>query len=214
MTVAVLGTGQMGAALCRRLATAGVPVVVGSREAARARALAARIADGASTLVEGATHHEAIGASEVVVLAIPFEDVPRVVGEALELLPGRIVVDPTTPWGEHVPPTSGAETIAKLLPAGAPLVAAWKTTFADELALAASAEGHDVFLCGDDAPAKRTIAEMVVRTGFRPLDCGGLEHARTLEGMTRLMGPIAKGLGLQAGSVPAFRLAVHRIDSG
>jgi len=211
MMVAVLGTGQMGAALSRRLAMAGVPVVVGSRDPARAQALAARIAGAASTPVTGASHVQAINASGVVVLAIPFEDVQCLVLEYGEALAGRIVVDPTTPWGEHIPATSGAAAIANVLPANVPLVAAWKTTFADELSVASSTEMHDVLVCGDDASAKRTVAELVVRTGFRPLDCGGLEHARTLEGMTRLMGPIARNLGLPAGTVPAFYFAAHRL---
>ena len=101
----------------------------------------------------------------------------------------------------------------RLLPPAVALVAAWKTTFAHELSVASSKEEHDVFLCGDDTSAKRTVADLVRCTGFRPLDCGGLEHARTLEGMTRLMGPIARNLGLQSDSVPAFRFAAHRLAS-
>lgn len=213
MTVAVLGTGQMGAALSRRLAKGGVPVIIGSRESARAQAVAARIADASSAPITGGNHLDAISASRVVVLAIPFEDVERLVVEVRDALAGRIVVDPTTPWGEHTPPTSGAETIMRLLPPAVALVAAWKTTFAHELSVASSKEEHDVFLCGDDTPAKRTVAELVRRTGFRPLDCGGLEHARTLEGMTRLMGPIARNLELQSDTVPAFRFAAHRLAS-
>jgi predicted dinucleotide-binding enzyme len=164
MTVAVLGTGQMGAALARRLTLAGVPVVIGSRDPARADALAARIGEAARAPVKGATHVGAIAACEVVVLAIPFEDAATLVREVLTCLPGRIVVDPTTPWGEHVPPTSGAATIAALLPANVPLVAAWKTTFAGELSVPFSAETHDVFVCGDDAAAKRTVAAPVATT--------------------------------------------------
>lgn len=208
MTVAILGTGQMGAALARALARAGRPVVLGSRDPARARARLGELASEVprDTLSAG-DHEAAVRSSRVVVLAVGYEHAWHLLSALRPLLVGKIVVDPTTPWGDEIPPASGAEQLAKVLPPGVPLVAAWKTTFAAELASVAPGSAHDTLLCGDDGPSKETVAGLIRATGFRPLDCGGLEHARTLEGMTRLMGPIARHLGLPPETVPAFRFA-------
>jgi NADPH-dependent F420 reductase len=207
MNVAVLGTGQMGSALSRALARANVPVVIGSRHPSRAEERAAALrSEFPGARVSAADHLGAVTAADVVVLAIDFEDAREVLASLRKVLPGKIVVDPTTPWGERLPPASAAAELARLLPAGTPLVAAWKTTFAGELASAAGEAAGDVLLCGDDATAKETIAGLVRATGFRALDCGGLEHAATLEGMTRMMGAIVRNLGLPQGTVPAFRL--------
>lgn len=207
MTVAVLGTGEMGTALALALARARVPVAVGSRDPARASALAARIAaEAPGARVSGADHRGAVAGADAVVLAVGFPDALRLLPALADLLPGRIVVDPTTPWDDEVPATSASRELARLLPPGAPLVAAWKTTFAAELAAARPGEPHDALLCGDDAQAKATVAALIAATGFRPLDCGGLEHAATHEGLARMMAAIARNLALPAGTVPALRL--------
>jgi hypothetical protein len=208
MTVAVLGTGQMGAALARALASAGRPVVLGSRDPARARARVAELAsDVPPDSLSAGDHAAAVRSSRVVILAVGYEHAWHLLCGLRPLLGGKIVVDPTTPWGDEIPPTSGADQLAKVLPSGVPLVAAWKTTFAAELSSVAPGSAHDALLCGDDGPSKEIVAELIRATGFRALDCGGLEHARTLEGMTRLMGPIARNLGLPQETVPAFRFA-------
>jgi NADPH-dependent F420 reductase len=208
MTVAVLGTGQMGTALARALARANVPLAIGSRDRARAEAQAARLASELPGRVAVAAGYAgAVRAADVVVLAIDFDDARKLLPTLSAAVAGKIVVDPTTPWGAPLPSPSGAAELASLLPPRTPIVAAWKTTFAAELALAPRDASHDVLLCGDDAAAKATIAGLVRATGFRPLDCGGLEHAGTLEGLTRMMGPILRNLGLPKETVPALRLA-------
>lgn len=209
MTVAVLGTGQLGTALGLALARGGVAVAIGSRDPARAQAAAARIRSafgGART--SASDHRAAVEGADVVVLAVDYRDALALLPRLADVLAGKIVVDPTTPWGEQVPATSASAELARLLPPRTPLVAAWKTTFAGELSAGSAREPGDVLVCGDDPTAKRTVAELVRATGSRPLDCGGLEHARTLEGITRMMGPILRGLGAPEGSVPALRLSV------
>jgi predicted dinucleotide-binding enzyme len=207
MTVTVLGTGEMGTALARALARASVPLVLGSRDPARAEAQAARLRrEFPAAQIGAADHLEAVRSARVVILAVGYEHARELLPRLGPLLTGRIVVDPTTPWGEDVPGTSGAVELEALLPPGAALVAAWKTTFAGELTAPAGGQ-HDVLLCGGDAAAKAAVAGLVTATGFRALDCGGLEHAGTLEGMTRLMGALVRHLGLPGGTVPAFRFS-------
>jgi NADPH-dependent F420 reductase len=208
MTVAVLGTGEMGAALARALARAGISLALGSRDPSRAEALAARLQTALPrSLLRFGDYLAAVRSAEIVILAVAYEHARELLPQLHHQLAGKIVVDPTTPWDEFVPMTSGALELEALLPPGAALVAAWKTTFAGELAGAARGS-HDVLLCGADVDAKAAVANLIMATGFRALDCGGLEHARTLEGMTRIMGPIVRHLGLPKGAVPSFHLSV------
>jgi predicted dinucleotide-binding enzyme len=190
--IVIMGTGEMGMALTGALVRGGVPVTLGSRDPGRVRAPVAVL-----------RVDVAIAAADIVILAVPH-------AQARELCPrlaGKLVIDPTTPWGDEIPSSSGSEELAGLLPHDATLVGAWKTTFAVELE---AASRGDVLVCGDDAATKAIVAGLIGRTGFRALDCGGLAQARVVEGMCRMMGPIARSIGAD---VPAFRFATGGLSS-
>jgi predicted dinucleotide-binding enzyme len=54
----------------------------------------------------------------------------------------------------------------------------------------------DVFIAGDDAQAKASVAAFVESLGLRPLDVGGLDMAHWLEGASLIeMGLARKGVG-------------------
>src|SRR5690349_20128253 len=91
-TVAMIGTGNVGAALGRRFAENGDKVVYGSRDpsAADVRELVAVTGHGATA----ATQAIAAAQADIVVLAVPWTAVEGVV-RALPDLSGKIVVDPT-----------------------------------------------------------------------------------------------------------------------
>jgi predicted dinucleotide-binding enzyme len=185
--VAILGAGEMGMALARALDRGGVPAILGARDPRRVVApFDVRDVDGA------------IAAAEAVILAVPYADARGL----CERLGGKIVIDPTTPWDDEIPTDSGAEQLARLLPRGAALAAAWKTTYARELD--AGVPG-DVFLCSDDAAARACAAELIRTTGFRALDGGALVQSRVLEGMCRMMGSLSRSIGGTA--IPAFRFS-------
>ncbi len=122
-------------------------------------------------------------------LAIGFRDVARTLGAVQDALTRKIVIDITNPFGA-VPPgeTSGIEENSKAAPE-ATWVAAYKTTFWKTLDQPALAGGRnrDVLICSDDDSAKRTVMQLIEETGFRAVDCGRLENARTLDLMVPLM---------------------------
>ena len=93
MRVALLGgTGSFGTALARRLVDAGDEVVIGSRDAGRAREAAAPLG------AEGATNEDAARSAELVVLATKAEgtlDTARGLREAIGTTPVRLT---TQPW--------------------------------------------------------------------------------------------------------------------
>ena len=108
--------------------------------------------------------------------------------------PGKIVVDISNPVNTDTfdalvvgPGTSAAEEIAALLP-GAAVVKAFNTTFAGPLT-AGTTGGLplDVFIASDSGKARNEVAAFVSAAGLRPLQVGGLHHARELEGFELLV---------------------------
>ncbi|MEC5182367.1 hypothetical protein [Arthrobacter sp. CG_A4] len=85
------------------------------------------------------------------------------------------------------PGTSAAEDIAALLP-GAAVVKAFNTTFAGPLT-AGTTGGLplDVFIASDSEKARDEVAAFAAAAGLRPLQVGGLHHARELEGFQLLV---------------------------
>ncbi len=99
-----------------------------------------------------------------------------------------MVVDITNPVNESfdalvVPPDGSAtDELSKL--ADAKFVKAFNTTFAGTL-VEGQVKGQplDVFIAGDDADAKATVAELVQSSGLRAIDVGPLRRARELEAL-------------------------------
>lgn len=196
-TISIIGSGGMAAAIGGLAAKAGHTVEVISRDAAKARALAAQIGAGAITETFGAAP-----AGDIVILAVPYSAVLDVVKQYGEALAGKVLIDITNPVGSDLtsfvtPEGSfGAREIAKAASANAQVVKAFNTLFSHVLA-AAPVEGHplDVFIAGDDAQAKARVSTFIESLGLRPMDTGALLMARTLEHVCLL------SLGLMAHSV-------------
>jgi len=194
------GTGALGFGVGVRLAAAGVPVVIGSRDAGRAEQAAAKLRERAPDAeVEGLENAEAAARGPVVFLCVPF----RVQSENLTnlkgaLTDGQILVDATVPLAAAVsgkatrllgvPQGSAAQQAQEMAPDGVTVVSALHTVSAATLADLDSALDEDVLVAGDDRDAKRAVAELLARIdGLRPIDCGRLEMARLIEGLTPIL---------------------------
>ena len=206
-TVAIIGTGGVGAALGPRWSAAGHDIVYGSRTpgSEHVRTLVAETGGTA----RAATPAEAAAASEIVVLAIPY-------GAVAELLPslgdlqGKIVIDCTNPLSRDLADlvtetgTSAAETIASLLP-GARVVKALNTTGVSNMRDAVYPDGPPtMLLAGESAMAKAVVSGLVAELGFEPVDAGPLKSARWLEPLAMLWIELAYRQGL--GDDIAFKL--------
>ena len=195
-SIAILGgTGQQGSGLARRFAAAGARVIVGSRDAARARATIA--AWGASgPPIEAAANASAVEQAEVTVVAVPFETVDALLAEVGACFKaGSIAIDVTVPVTfagrtmtmAEVAEGSAAEHIRARLPAGVPLAAAFKTVPARLLAAAGEPLDCDEFVCGDSDEARARAADLVrLLPRLRAVDVGPLSRARHIEHMTAL----------------------------
>ena len=113
MTIAIIGgTGPEGSGLALRWARAGEQVVIGSRNAERAEATAASIAEqirggtGAlarATEISGADNSSACASADIVVLTVPFEAHAETLKHLKPVLrPGQILVDTTVPLASSV----------------------------------------------------------------------------------------------------------------
>ncbi len=129
-------------------------------------------------------------AGDVIVLAVPYAELAPLIQEYGDQLAGKIVVDITNPVDfttmspAAAPGTSGAEEIAKVVPAGAKVVKAFSTTFAGTL-VAGQVAGQplDVFIAGDDADAKSTLSQVIEAGGLWAIDAGSLQRARQQEAL-------------------------------
>ena len=194
------GTGALGFGLALRLARAGVPVVIGSRALERAEEAAdklrKRLPDAS---VEGLTNDDAAQRGEIVLLCVPFRNQSENLTNLKNVLrEGQILVDATVPLAAAVggratrllgvPQGSAAQQAQEMAPAGVRVVSALHTVGAPKLGNLEEELDEDVPVAGNDKDAKRAVAELIARIpGLRPIDCGRLEMARLIEGLTPLL---------------------------
>jgi len=198
--IAVLGgTGPEGFGLALRWAKAGETVIIGSRDAQRARDAAEKIkqrAPGAN--VSGDENTAACGAADLLVLTIPFEGHAALLKQLKPAIrPGSIVIDTTVPLAASVGGRatrtlgvwqgSAAQETAELVPKGISVVAAFHNIGAELL----NADGPvdcDVIVCSDDPNASQIVRNLAKKIpGVRALDGGKLENARIVEQITALL---------------------------
>ncbi|MEI8105404.1 MAG: NAD(P)-binding domain-containing protein [Actinomycetes bacterium] len=189
MRVAILGgTGSFGHAIAARLVACGQDeVVIGSRDAERARAVAAELGGGAT----GASNEDSVAGADLVVLAVKADaalataaavsaalgTTPLLsVATALSFTKGGVLPDPEA--------LSLAERVAAIV--AGPVVAGLHSVAAVNLIDAPPEE--DALICGDDAAAKALAIELSARiVAGHSLDAGPLASARALEGMTAVI---------------------------
>ena len=194
------GTGALGFGLAVRLGRAGVPIVIGSRDAARAH----EAAEKASTAVpegsfSGADNAEAVGVAEIVILSVPFRTQSETLTNLKNALrEGQLVIDATVPLAAAVSGKatrtlgvwqgSAAQQAQEMVPEGVRVVSAFHTVSAALLTDLGHALDEDVLVCGDRRADKARVAELVDRIeGLRAVDCGPLELARIVEQFTPLL---------------------------
>ncbi len=200
LVVGVLGgTGPQGRGLAVRLAAVGQRVLLGSRDADRAREVAASVGERATTAavgevsVQGGSNTDVAGAADLVVVAVPFAGHAATVTELAAPLAGKVVVDCVVPMGFDelgayvldVPEGSVAQQAAALLPDSA-VVGAFHHVSAvllEDLSLP-TLDG-DVLVVGDDRSATDTVQALAGRLpGMRGVYAGRLRNARQVEALT------------------------------
>lgn len=206
MKILVIGAGNMGSAFVKQLHAAGHAVVLTSRTAEKARALAAQYSGVRTVLPQGAAEGQ-----DVVILATPYSEAVEALRQAGDLR-GKVVIDISNPLTQDYMgltighSTSAAEEIARAVPE-AVIVKGFNTLFAQVLAAGADfGKGQvvSVFLASDDAPAKKTAAALAQSLGFKTVDAGGLKNARYLEPLAGLNVYLGYGAGMGTSIAPGW----------
>jgi 8-hydroxy-5-deazaflavin:NADPH oxidoreductase len=188
--IAVIGgTGNLGAAIARRLAKAGRKVIIGSRSAQSAAKAAAEVGFG----VSGLANADAAAAGSIVIVTVPFAAQEATLTDIAPHVTGKIVVDTTVPlvppkvMRVQLPPEgSAAQRAQKLLGAGVTVVSAFHNVAAHKLATDQEIE-CDVLVFGDDKNARAEVASLVKLIGLRPVQGGALANSAAAEALTSVL---------------------------
>jgi NADPH-dependent F420 reductase len=186
-TIAMIGTGNVGSALGQRFSGLGHTIVYGSREPTRSDVQSLVAATGSDA--SATTPRDAAEQADIVVLAVPANVIESVTRE-LGNLAGRIVIDPTNPRAiaedglrDFPFHDSNAERVQAIAP-DALVVKAFSTLGANTMLDPSLAEGPvSIPMAGDDAGAKRMVAELASGIGLHPVDVGPLRYAHVIEGL-------------------------------
>jgi len=203
MKVALIGSGNMGSGLARKLSQAGHTLAITGRNAEKAIALAK---DSGGTYQDKAV---ADGA-EVVIVATPYGEAVSALRQAGDLA-GKVIVDITNPLTADFMDlsighsTSAAEEIQKAFP-NARVVKAFNTIFSQLLAAGSQLAGRTVpvYYAGDDARAKDRVKTLIESAGFQAVDAGLLKNARYLEPLAGLNIYFGYGAGRGTSIAPAW----------
>jgi predicted dinucleotide-binding enzyme len=211
MRITVIGAGNVGGTLGRRWAELGHDVTFALRKPEQGAA-GVKGGDALPARARVASIADAIGGAEVVLLATPWEATADTL-RSLGGLDGVILIDATNPLGpglalQHGPKgESGGEQVQAMVPT-ARVVKAFATTGYNNMANPVyDGAATAMFYAGDDAEAKRVVAELVRILGFDAIDAGPLRRSRELEHMASLWIALALGIGVPAmGREMAFRV--------
>ena len=189
------GTGPLGRGLAARWAQAGLPVLIGSRDAERATALADEVRGwlgAGAAQVTGLPNEAVVDTAQLLAITVPFEAQAALLSPLAERIGRRIVLSTAVPLVMvdgtlrplSVPEGSAALQVARLCP-GARVTAAFHTVGAGHLRRLSSPLDQDVVVTGDDDEAREVALELVGRIpGARAVDGGPLAGAVFTEHLT------------------------------
>jgi len=187
------GTGHLGAALARRWAKAGLEVVIGSRDPARAREAAAALRQVLGRPVESASNRDAASRAAIVVVTVPYAAQADTLTDIRPVVSGKIVVDTTVPlvppkvMRVQLPPEGAAAMRAqRLLGADVTVVSAFHNVAAHKVATDESVD-CDVLVFGDSRDARARIVRLVRAAGLRGLHGGALINSAAAEALTSVL---------------------------
>lgn len=178
-TIGLIGSGHIGSAIARQAVARGHDVVLSnSRGPETLGDLVAELGEHA----RAATAPEAAEAGDVVVVTVPFRNVPDV---PVEPLAGKIVIDTNNYYferdGRFPEIDEGRTTVSEVLAdhlGSARVVKAFNVIQAAQIVTAATPAGtphrRALPIAGDHTEAKRVVADLIDQIGFDVVDAGPL----------------------------------------
>jgi NADPH-dependent F420 reductase len=213
-TVAIVGgTGNLGGALALRLGAPGVKIIIGSRDAEKAKkateALKPKLRAGE---IVGMTNQEAVKDADFVVIAVPYEGHAQMVSDLKGQLAGKVLIDTVVPLNKVKPfvPAAGSalQEAQQILGDEAPVIGALHNISAVDLADVESPLG-DVLICGDNVPAKQKVIEIIQHIGATAYDGGPSSNAYVIEGLTGVIIHLNRKYKSKHGSIKIVGIGDH-----
>jgi hypothetical protein len=201
-TIAILGgTGKEGPGLALRWATAGYPIIIGSRQAEKAQATAAELnAKLGVDTIRGMENGQAARTADLCVLTVLQEAHQDIIKSLKPDLVGKILVDTTARVEFQSPkppaPPSAARHAQTELGPEVRVVAAFQNVPANLLKknLGQTIE-VDVLVCADDPQAAQEVIRLSNAAGMPAYFAGGLDNAVVVEGLTSILISLNKHYG-------------------
>jgi predicted dinucleotide-binding enzyme len=189
VTTAIIGIGNIGGTVARELAAGGEKVVLSATKADEVNRLAGEIGPAATPALD---NRDAVQQSDAVVLALWLEPMQGVVEEIADLLPGKLVIDPSNPISVGADGTiartlpdglSAGEVVSGWLPEGTRFAKAFGTLPPQLLSTGANrAPDHAVLFYATDDDATATEVQRLIRVaGFDPVQAGGVSDSGRIE---------------------------------
>jgi predicted dinucleotide-binding enzyme len=183
MKIGIIGAGQIGGTLARRLAKLGHDVSIANSRGPETLATLAK-----ETGVKPVTVQEAARAGEVVIVTIPMKNVPHLPPNLFDGVPADVVVVDT---GNYYPQQRDGRIdaiedgalesrwVAERL--GRPVVKAFNNIYARHLLERGKPKGASgriaLPVAGDDGRAKDVVIRLLDELGFDGVDGGSLEQS-------------------------------------
>jgi predicted dinucleotide-binding enzyme len=217
MKIGIIGAGQIGGTLARRLRDMGHEVFIANSRGPETLAALAK-----ETGAKAVTPREAARAGEIVIVTIPMKNVPTLAGIFDDVPPGVVVVD----TGNYYPQQRDGriDPIEKGMPEsrwvsqqlGRPVVKAFNNIYARHLLEQGKPKGSAgriaLPVAGDDRRAKDTVIRLLDQLGFDGVDAGSLDESWRQQPGTPVYGTDHDAAGVSQGladakseRTPAFR---------
>lgn len=201
------GTGKEGPGLAMRWASAGYPVVIGSRQQEKAERTADELNEKLGIdSIRGLENGEAAREAEICVLTVVQTAHQSAVEGLREDLQGKILVDATARVDFRDPkppaPPSAARMAQDKLGSGVRVVGALQNVPAH--ILKHNLEGEldaDVLVCADDEEAAGRVIELIEAAGMRAFYAGDLDNAVVVEGLASILISLNKHYGVKTASI-------------
>lgn len=204
MKVGIIGgTGPQGLGIGKRLAIAGVDVIIGSRKEEKALQVVEEakeeLKDYDLAEMVGMANEDAAKNGDVLIMTVPLSAQVPTLKSIKDFCNDKIFLDATVPLETaiggsvscllHVEPGSAAERTAQALEGtGAKVVAAFNNISNSHLGNIPHPIECDCLICGDDAEAKKIASEVIEKIpDIRAIDLGLLNKAHLIESITPLL---------------------------
>jgi 8-hydroxy-5-deazaflavin:NADPH oxidoreductase len=182
MRIGIIGAGQIGGTLARRLTALGHQVSIANSRGPESLAQLAR-----ETGAKPVTVEQAARAGDIVIVTIPMKSIPKLPRGLFDGVPGNVVVVDT---GNYYPQRDGrldeiengmteSRWVSRQL--GRPVVKAFNNIYARHLLEKGKPKGAPgriaLPVAGDDARAKDVVIRLLDELGFDGVDAGTLDES-------------------------------------